>query len=150
MVESSQKRQIKVSMSNELVHRRAEMLANLFLQELKPLTLMQVTMHNTFGDFYAGFRTKTGRLVTIMVEVKATEKPVSGTFRFHGPESSNIPVLILVVDVKSNELFFNWATNAKVLSSSPRSSRTTSTLSLPVRKVTEDSKRELLAEIEAK
>jgi len=117
---------------------------------LKPLTLMQVTQQNTFGDFYVGFRTKKGRLVTIMVEVKATEKPVSGTFHFHGPESSNIPVLILVVDVKANELFFNWASEARGVSSSPRSPRRTSTLSIPVRKVTESSKRELLAEIETK
>lgn len=137
-------------MSSELLHRRAEMIATLFLQDLKPEMLLHATPPNRFGDYFAGFRTKNRRHVTIMIEIKATENPVTGPFRFYGSANSNIPVLIMVVDVKANEIYFNWLSKAKTVSGSHPSGRTTSTLSVPLRKATETTKKELLAEIEAK
>ena len=143
-------------MNTELTHRRAELLAELFLQELQPSMLTRILANRPFGDFYAVFRTKMSRSVTISVEVKATEKPITGDFRFRAPiraaeamRNSNIPMLLLVVDVKANEIYFNWASKAKEESHSPSPTRI-STLTIPVRKATEASKKKLLEEIEAK
>jgi hypothetical protein len=60
-----------------------------------------------------------GSLVTIAIAVKATEEEIEGAYPFKVSDlekfkNSNIPVLILVIDVKRNQYFLNWAKNAIV------------------------------------
>lgn len=60
-----------------------------------------------------GFRNKRGGINTFAVEVKATEKPPVGGYRlgrslFDRLVGSNVPVLLVVADVKRSELYYGW------------------------------------------
>jgi hypothetical protein len=60
-----------------------------------------------------------GSLVTIAIAVTATEEEIQGAYPFKVSDlekfkNSNIPVLILVIDVKRNKFFLSWAKNAIV------------------------------------
>jgi hypothetical protein len=97
----------------EQVGRRGELLAELFLQELEPEFLAKAPSENFAFDFLIGFLNEDGGFNSFAVEVKATETPVSGEYSvkrnlFRKMANSNIPVLLLVIDVKRNELFFAW------------------------------------------
>src|SRR5688500_16471328 len=96
----------------ELVARRAELLAELFLQEMDPTFVARPTRDLTF-DFFVGFQNPHDGINLTAVEVKSTERPVNGRFPiskrlYDRCANSNIPVLILVVDVKQNRLFYAW------------------------------------------
>jgi hypothetical protein len=67
-------------------------------------------------DSIAVFHTKEKKPRLVAVEVKATDQPVDKEYRFPAqPKTivalrhSKVPVLILVVDVKRNEVFYGWA-----------------------------------------
>ena len=54
-----------------------------------------------------------GSPVTIAITVKATEEEINGIYPMAVSEldtlrKSNIPVLLLVIDVKRNQYFLNW------------------------------------------
>ena len=55
-----------------MIARRAELLAELFLQELQPLFVAQSTGESGY-DFFVGFRNPKGGVNNILVEVKSTE-----------------------------------------------------------------------------
>jgi hypothetical protein len=99
---------------NHDVDRRGELLAELFLQDLGPEFLARPTFD--FGyDLLMGFRNSRGGLNNVAVVVKATERPVQARYTvsrrdFERWANSNIPVLLLVVDVKNNRLFHTWPT----------------------------------------
>jgi hypothetical protein len=67
-----------------------------------------------FGyDFFVGFRNPRGGNNVIAIEIKATENVLNGSFsvtkKLYGRwANSNIPVLLLVVNVKENRLFYHW------------------------------------------
>lgn len=93
--------------------RRGELMAELFLQELAPEFVAQPTTEDFGFDFLIGFANKEGGVNTYAVEVKATEQPVRDAFRvrrdlFNRLVHSNIPLILLVVDVKHNLLYFSW------------------------------------------
>ncbi len=95
-----------------LVARRGELMAELFLQELEPAFVAQPVTDFAY-DFFVGFSKPDGGINTYAVEVKATEQPVNGKYRMPANQylylaNSNIPVLLLVVDVKRNRLFYAW------------------------------------------
>jgi hypothetical protein len=96
----------------EWIDRRAELLAELFLQELEPEFLARPTAD--FGyDFFAGFRNPRGGINIIAVEVKSTQKVTSNLIEVAKTKyvqwaNSNLPVLLLVVDVKQSEYYFAW------------------------------------------
>ena len=95
-----------------LIARRGELMAELFLQDLNPEFVAQQT--GDFGyDFLVGFKNPRGGINTLGVMVKATERPVPSRFSLHRCSydhlmNSNIPGVLLVVDVKQNRLFHWW------------------------------------------
>lgn len=96
----------------KLVARRGELIAELFLQELEPAFVAQPETDFAY-DFFIGFSKPDGGLNTYAVEVHATAQPVNGKFRMPAEQyrrlaNSNIPVLLLIVDVKRNRLFYAW------------------------------------------
>ncbi len=96
----------------ELVARRGELMAELFLQDLEPASLARPPAN--FGyDFLVVFPRRNGGTNTFAVEVKATEHPDPSSFvidkqTYNRLAHSNIPGLLLVADSKENRLFFAW------------------------------------------
>ncbi|MCP4399841.1 MAG: DUF4365 domain-containing protein [bacterium] len=98
--------------NTHIIGRRGELLAELFLQDLNPSFVAKPTPD--FGyDFFIGFPNANGGINNYAVEVKATERPVPSRFSINTKlyerlANSNIPTLLLVVDVKQNRLFYAW------------------------------------------
>lgn len=96
----------------ELVARRGELMAELFLQGLKPTSLARPP--DDFGyDFLVGFVNRKGGINTVGVEVKATERLDRSSFVINRRTydllaHSTIRGLLLVADVKQNRLFYAW------------------------------------------
>ena len=94
------------------VERRGELLAELFLQDLKPEFVARATADVGY-DFLVGFRNSRGGVNNISVVVRTTERPVEHRFLLRRAQYrrfaySNIPVLLIVVDVKHNRFFYAW------------------------------------------
>jgi len=95
-----------------MVDRRGELIVELFLQDLEPAFVAQSTLD--FGyDFLVGFINAEGGINTSAVVTKATEQPVPD--RYGLPKKiyeqlayANIPVLLLVANVKENRLYHAW------------------------------------------
>ena len=101
------------------VTKRGELLTKEFLFEIEPNDLMIHTGDHAdhLFDYMALFLKPDGSPVTIAIAVKATEEEIQGVYPFKVSDlekfkNSNIPVLILVIDVKRNQYFLNWAKNA--------------------------------------
>jgi hypothetical protein len=128
---------------------RGELLAQIFLTDLNPINVNRSGENDLF-DYMATFAAPNGMLRLIAVEVKATERPIKDKYAFKADlirklSSINIPVLILVVNVKSKAIYYTWAqTAAKLL---PRDADA-ATLQFPVKRADEN-KAELLQEIVA-
>jgi hypothetical protein len=93
--------------------RRGELLAELFLQELGAQFVARSEISDTLFDFFIGFPNKKGGINTFAVEVKSTSRPVNknyilGEKAYKVLANSNIPTLLLVVDVKENEFYYWW------------------------------------------
>ena len=91
--------------------RRGELLAELFLQDLQPLFVAQPSGRDFGIDFFVGFTNARGGVNIVTVEVKATEELASPRFRLKKNQfallaNSNVPGLILVVDVKRRRYYF--------------------------------------------
>lgn len=96
----------------DLEGRRAELLVELFFQELGSLFVAQPSAADFGYDLFVGFRNTRGGINFAAVEIKATSRPVKAQFpiphsRFAFWVNCNIPVLLVVVDSKNNEL--HWA-----------------------------------------
>lgn len=126
-----------------MIWRRGELIAELFLQDLNPTFVAKPT--SDFGyDFYLGFQNANGGINNYAVQVKATSRPVPSRFPLHTKlykllTHSNIPALLIVVDVKQNKLFYAWL--------SPEMSKnvqeTKTTIRIPVTEVNDLVKEEL-------
>jgi hypothetical protein len=95
------------------IDRRAELLAELFLQDLEAEFVAQAAMTDFVFDFFIGFPNPEGGINTFAVEVKSTERPINGSFAipanvYRRLAHSNIPVLLLVIDVKDNVIYYAW------------------------------------------
>lgn len=126
----------------EMLGRRGELLAELFLQDLGAEFVARPTADLGY-DFFVGFNNPEGGVNLAAVEVKATEGPVSPLYRmqrrlYRRLANSNIPVLLLVANVKENRLFY-----ALPGSSAPGEDRGAETVSIPVTPVDETTKDEL-------
>jgi hypothetical protein len=97
---------------SNLVGRRAELMAELFLQELDAAFVSRPTQD--FGyDLLVGFPNERAGINTFAVEVKATTKPVGSRISiprraFDRIAHSNVPGFLLVADVKQNKLYYAW------------------------------------------
>ena len=102
------------------VTKRGELLTKEFLFELAPKQAIYTGDHaDHLFDYMALFLKSDGSPVTIAIAVTATEEEIEGVYPFKVSDlekfkNSNIPVLILVIDVKRNQYFLNWAKNAIV------------------------------------
>ena len=97
---------------SEQVGRRGELIAELFLEDLKPEFLAR-SSEDIGYDFVVGFTNPKGGINTTGVEVKSTAINVPSRFplekrSYDRLANSNIPGLLLVVDVKLNKIFFAW------------------------------------------
>ncbi len=125
-----------------IVGRRGELIAELFLQELNPSYVAQ--SEPDFGyDFFVGFPNSDGGVNTYGVEVKATERPIRDSFRirtstFERLAHSNVPALLLLVDVKQNQLFYAWITPEGM-----KGRPSTNTIAVPVTQIDDAVKEEL-------
>lgn len=98
--------------------RRAELMAEIFLQELEPEFVVQPTADEFAFDFLIGFSNQEGGVNTYAVEVTATEQRVEDAYQvprqlFNRLAHSNIPLLLLVVDVKHNAIYYSWPSQDK-------------------------------------
>ena len=97
----------------QYVARRAELIVELFLHDLGARIVTGPDCADLGYDFLIGFKNAEGGVNLSAVEVKATEKPVSHSYPL--PRKwyallaySNVPSLLLVVDVKKNRLYHAW------------------------------------------
>jgi hypothetical protein len=102
------------------VTKRGELLTKEFLFELAPKQAIYTGDHaDHLFDYMALFLKPDGSPVTIAIAVEATEEEIEGVYPFKVSDlekftNSNIPVLILVIDVKRNQCFLNWEKKAIV------------------------------------
>lgn len=94
----------------QMIGRRGDLLAELLLQEFNPAFVARATDELGY-DFFMGVPNERGGINITAVQVKATEKRVSPRYRigrrlYQSLANSNVPVLLLVVDVKRNQLFY--------------------------------------------
>ena len=87
------------------------LLAQEFLFELGAISVDLASQKLGF-DYLAVFRDDRSSKI-IAVEVKATEDDITGRYRlnrssYYRLRETNIPVLLVVVNVKQNRLFFEW------------------------------------------
>ena len=126
----------------QFIARRAELIVELFLQDLDPLFATRPT--EDFGfDYLIGFTNSQNGLNLIAVEVKSTERPIEGHFSiqkrlYERWSHSNIPVLLLVVDVKQNQLFYALPTPH-----GPNGSSQKNTIAVNLTEIDEKTKKEL-------
>ena len=91
-------------------------MAELFLEGLQPVSVARPP-HDFGYDFLVVFKNSKGGINTFGVEVKATERPVRSRLMidkriYDRLANSTPPGLLLVADVKRNELFFAWPSRA--------------------------------------
>lgn len=98
---------------SRIVARRAELMAELFLQEFGPVFLSRPTTPDVGYDLLGGFPNEKGGINTFAVQVKAIEEPPGGRIQisrrtFDRFAHSNVPGLLLVADAKHNRLYYAW------------------------------------------
>lgn len=97
---------------DELMGRRSELMAELFLQDLGPRFVAKAP--NDFGfDFIVGFTNRRGGVNVIAVEVKTKQTSLPrlqmNAKSYDLLANSNVPGLLLVIDVKSNTVLYHFA-----------------------------------------
>ena len=135
------------STKNSLVAQRAEIMAELLLQELGPHFVARNAGVDSGYDLFVGFDNPKGGVNMVAVQVKATAQPVKGRFRlqrkhFDMLANSNIPVLLLVINVKQNEFFY-------ALLKSGSADPSAKTVAVPISKLDDSAKAELASRFAA-
>jgi hypothetical protein len=98
----------------QMIGRRGELIAELFLQDIGAEFIARPQADLGY-DFFVGFQNSKGGTNTIAVQVKATGQPLMRHFEmdkrsFDRLAHSNLPILLLVTDVKQNRLSYAWIT----------------------------------------
>lgn|ERR1019366_4191536 len=103
----------KVLSEAAILARRAELIAQLFFQEIGA-SFASVPSADIGYDFVVGFDNGQGGMNFSVVEVKSTERPQPRTYAlslalFKRLVFTNVPsMLLVVVDVKQNRLYCGW------------------------------------------
>jgi hypothetical protein len=118
---------------DEIMGRRSELMAELFLQDLGPRFVAKAP--DEFGfDFIVGFTNSRGGVNVIAVEVKTRQTPLARqqmkAKSYDLLANSNVPGLLLVIDVKNNTVLYHLAEPGRTASS-------TLSVSLPLIEVDE-------------
>lgn len=126
----------------QLVERRAELMAELFLQELDPLFVTSARDSDIGYDYLIGFSNADGGVDTYAVQVRATEENAGRDIKlerrlFNRLAKSNLPALLLVIDVKNNEIFYSLPVDA----SDPMPTQKAATV--PLTHATDETKQQL-------
>lgn len=107
---------------SEQMQRRASLLAELFLRELNPPFLAQASYQGNRWDYIATFKTRSNANIVITVDVVATDAPVTNEFTFYAQphwvralDNEGDKLLILVVNVMTDEVYWGWANAAKIV-----------------------------------
>jgi Domain of unknown function (DUF4365) len=124
-----------------LAGRRAELLAELFLEDLNAQSVLRPASGDLGYDLLVGFPNEKGADNTFAVEVMATERPPGPRFQiprknFNRLAHSNIPSLLLVADVKHNRIYYAWL-------KPENSTGSGNTVSISLIEVTDQTKKEL-------
>ena len=130
----------------DLLWRRGELLAELLLQDLGAEFIARPTGDLGY-DYFVGFNNADGGVNIVAVEVMATDRPVPSRYPvrkqlFRRLANSNIPVLLLVANVKENRLFY--AIPSAYASNGDPDAKT---VSISLTAVDETSKRELIEQL---
>ncbi len=99
------------------VSQRGQLLAEQFLLELEPVHVSSLQQSDIGLDYLLFFSRKNGALQALGVEVVPTEREVPGLFTVDSSlmerlAGSNLPALLVVIDVKRSEIYFNWVEEA--------------------------------------
>lgn len=110
----------------ELVSRRGELMAELFLQDIQPEYVAQAPTTEFGYDFLIGVSNQEGGTNSYAVMVKATEQATDQEVKlprheFQRLAHSNPSVLLLVVDVKRNAMYYAWPEDVEGLSNGKQS-----------------------------
>ena len=104
---------MKLSQKSYVVQ-RANLMAQEFLLDLGALSVNSLPSADFGLDLIAFFEGSDASVKIVGVNLKATEREIGHTFPFASDDlralrNSNLPVMLLVVDAKRNELYFAWA-----------------------------------------
>ena len=96
-----------------MTERRSELLAELFFQELGAAFISRPTSQDLGYNLLVGIPNIKKGINTFAVEVKGTEKDPGPRFaltrrNFDRLAHSNVPGILLVVDVKRSQLYYGW------------------------------------------
>lgn len=100
----------------QMLSHRAELMAQLFFEELNPTFMSQPTQDIGY-DLLVGFQNKLGGINTFAVAVESTENLREKCFsvaehKFLQIVRSNVPGILFVVDVKQNQIYYAWLSAA--------------------------------------
>jgi hypothetical protein len=129
-----------------LVERRGELLVELFLEDLGAEFIARPAADLGY-DLFVGFKNSDGGINLTAVEIDATEQPINTRYPvqrqlYRRLVSTNIPVLLLVADVKQNRLFY------ALPGSEPASGEgNAKTIPIPLKEVDERAVEELRAQL---
>ncbi|MBU6441907.1 MAG: hypothetical protein KGS28_16930 [Betaproteobacteria bacterium] len=105
---------------DELMGRRSELMAELFLQDLGPRFVAKAPDNLGF-DFIVGFTNRRGGVNVVAVEVKTRQTTLARqqmkAKSYDLLANSNVPGLLLVIDVKSNTVLYHLARPGRTASS---------------------------------
>lgn len=124
------------------MERRGALLAELLLEDLGAEFVARPTTDLGY-DYFVGFSNPDGGVNVAAVQLLATERPVQSRYPvqkrlFRRLANSNIPVLLLVANVKDNQLFYAFP-GAHVINGEPDAR----TVSIPLTAVDETTREEL-------
>jgi hypothetical protein len=85
----------------------------MFLQEIGSRFVARPTRTDLGFDFLVGFPNRRGGVNFTVVEVKATGQSIRGKYKISTTQlarwmNSNLPTLVLIVDVKNNDIYWAW------------------------------------------
>ncbi len=107
------------------IGRRAELLAELALQEIFPNQLLRAESKDFPFDYMVAVPTNKGTKM-LAVEVKGTERPVEDKYTFHMTRrnlerlrQSTTPTLFLVANVKEDHVYYGWSDEIKAKGKGP-------------------------------
>ena len=106
---------------NAIKSRRAELLVEAFLEDLKPSRFVKAESENLDFDFVVAFKKPDGGLKYCAIEVMQTDSLINGEFHFMTGRwsidafNSNMPTIIFVADTKRNQLYYGFASRIKTI-----------------------------------
>jgi hypothetical protein len=131
---------------SELLSRRAELMVELFLQELNPAFIAQPSRDIGF-DYLVSFPSRRGSSNTFGVAVKATTKHDAPVFAvskrmYNQLAHSNSSAFLLVADVKQNKLYFGFPPKIDTR-------KTGSTIDVPLTQINSQTRKDLYKRLTA-